>query len=208
MTKFSRYFGRSPDRLGFEDVRAYQLHLITQHRSWSHVNQAFCALRFFYGVTPGQPEAFERIAAAREPQKLPVILAADEIVRFLEAVPFTNRKVPRSLPPLRWPYGRNRGARSYAEAEAGSTLLAQQLMIGTYSSIALNPETGSTGSPNGRCCVAQQFYSQHGHRYRSHGTRARPHAPADSEKLPFHRGKMSQTGHRHCLRQDVGSPAV
>ena len=28
--KFSRHFGRSPDRLGIEDVRAYQLHLIAQ----------------------------------------------------------------------------------------------------------------------------------------------------------------------------------
>jgi hypothetical protein len=30
-------------------VRAYQLHLIAQQRSWSHINQVVCALRFFYG---------------------------------------------------------------------------------------------------------------------------------------------------------------
>ena len=35
----------------------------------------------------GLTEALERIVAAREPQKLPVVLSADEIVRFLEAVP-------------------------------------------------------------------------------------------------------------------------
>lgn len=46
-----------------------------------------CALRFFYGVTLGRADAFERIVAAREPQKLPVVLSGDEIVRFLEAVP-------------------------------------------------------------------------------------------------------------------------
>lgn len=93
VTKFSRYFGRSPDRLGYDDVRAYQLHLIARHRSWSHVNQAVCALRFFYGVTLGRAGALERITAAREPQKLPVILAADEIVRFLEAVPGLRNRV-------------------------------------------------------------------------------------------------------------------
>jgi integrase/recombinase XerD len=87
VAKFSRHFGRSPDRLGLEDVRAYQLHLIAQQRSWSHINQVVSALRFFYGVTLGQTEALERIVAAREPQKLPVVLSADEIVRFLEAVP-------------------------------------------------------------------------------------------------------------------------
>src|SRR3954469_3390079 len=36
VAKFSRYFGRSPDRLGLEEVQAYQLHLIAQQRSWSH----------------------------------------------------------------------------------------------------------------------------------------------------------------------------
>ena len=46
-----------------------------------------CALRFFCGVTLGWSDAFERIVAAREPQKLPVVLSADEIVRFLQAVP-------------------------------------------------------------------------------------------------------------------------
>ena len=58
--KFSRHFGKSPDRLGVEDVRAYQLHLIAKKRSWSHINQTACALRFFYGVTMGRQEAFER----------------------------------------------------------------------------------------------------------------------------------------------------
>jgi integrase/recombinase XerD len=84
--KFSRHFGASPDRLGIEDVRAYQLHLIAKKLSWSHINQAACALRFFFGVTMGQQEAFERIVNGREPEKLPPVLAPDEIARFLEAV--------------------------------------------------------------------------------------------------------------------------
>src|SRR5437764_3488546 len=67
--------------------RAYQLHLIAQQRSWAHINQAVSALRFFYSVTLGRTDALERIVAAREPQKFPVVLSADEIVRFLEAVP-------------------------------------------------------------------------------------------------------------------------
>ena len=50
VSKFSRYFGRSPDRLGLEDVRAYQVHLISKGISWASLNQVVCALRFFYGV--------------------------------------------------------------------------------------------------------------------------------------------------------------
>jgi site-specific recombinase XerD len=55
--------------------------------SWSHINQVSCALRFFFGVTLGRPEAFDRIISAKEPKKLPVVLSGEEIVRFLRAVP-------------------------------------------------------------------------------------------------------------------------
>jgi integrase/recombinase XerD len=87
VAKFSRYFGRSPDHLGLEDVRAFQVHLVSQGISWPALNQTVCALRFFYGVTLDRPEIPERIAYARTPRKLPAILSADEVVRFLEAVP-------------------------------------------------------------------------------------------------------------------------
>ncbi|PDT00545.1 integrase [Rhizobium chutanense] len=87
VTKFSRYFGRSPDRLGLEDVRAFQVHLVSSGLSWPALNQTVCALRFFFGVTLGHAEIPERIAYARTPAKLPTILNGDEIVRFLEAVP-------------------------------------------------------------------------------------------------------------------------
>jgi integrase/recombinase XerD len=98
VAKFSRHFGRSPDRLGPEDVRAYQLHLIAQRRSWSHVNQTVSALRFFFGVTLGRPDANERIIAAREPQRLPVVLSGEEVVRFLEAVPSLRNRVALTTP--------------------------------------------------------------------------------------------------------------
>ncbi|PDT43830.1 integrase [Sinorhizobium fredii] len=87
VAKFSRYFGRSPERLGLEDVRAFQVHLVSAGISWPALNQTVCALRFFYGVTLGHAEIPERIAYARTPGRLPAVLSSDEIVRFLEAVP-------------------------------------------------------------------------------------------------------------------------
>ena len=92
VTKFSRYFGRSPDRLGLEDVRAFQVYLVSQGISWPSLNQTVCALRFFYGVTLNRGEIPERIAYARTPRKLPAILSPDEAVRFLEAVPFLKSR--------------------------------------------------------------------------------------------------------------------
>jgi integrase/recombinase XerD len=87
VAKFSRYFGRSPDRLGLAEVCAFQVDLVTTGISWPALNQTVCALRFFYGVTLGQGEIPERIPHACAPRKLPVVLSADEVVRFLEAVP-------------------------------------------------------------------------------------------------------------------------
>ncbi len=91
--KFSRYFGRAPNRLGLEDVRAFQVHLVSAGISWPALNQTVCALRFFYGVTLGHGEIPERIPYARQPRKLPVVLSADEVVRFLEAVPSLKTRV-------------------------------------------------------------------------------------------------------------------
>src|SRR5262245_3024130 len=93
VAKFSAYFGKSPDRLDVEDVRAYQVHLASKGVAWASLNQVVCALRFFYGVTLGRPEMPERIAYAREPRKLPVVLCVEEVVRFLEAVPGLKSRV-------------------------------------------------------------------------------------------------------------------
>ena len=93
VSKFSLYFGRSPDRLGVEDIRAYLVHLAAKGFAWSSVNQVGCALRFFYGVTLGQATLVEKIPHAREPRKLPTVLSAEEVARFLEAVSSLKARV-------------------------------------------------------------------------------------------------------------------
>src|ERR1700688_2303338 len=87
VSKFSRYFGRSPDRLGLEDVHAFQVHLVATGISWPGLNQIVCALRFFYRDALGQPTVRERIANAREPSKLPVVWVVAEVVLYMEAIP-------------------------------------------------------------------------------------------------------------------------
>jgi integrase/recombinase XerD len=87
VAKFSRFFGSSPESLGAEEVRAYQLHLVGQGWSWSHINKASCALRFLFGVTLGRTDVSVRIVSGKQPRKLPVVLSGDEVVRFLEAIP-------------------------------------------------------------------------------------------------------------------------
>src|SRR5262249_4213847 len=84
---FARHFGRSPEQLGREEVRAYQLHLLQQHASWSRFNQAVCGLRFFYGITLGRPEVVTMIAYGYRSKTLPAVLSRDEVLRLFAALP-------------------------------------------------------------------------------------------------------------------------
>src|SRR6266446_6744116 len=86
VAKFAQYFKQSPDRLELTGVRAYQIHLVATGTSWAGFNVAVSALRFFYGVTLGRTAMVERIPYARKHRQLPVILSADEVVRFFAAV--------------------------------------------------------------------------------------------------------------------------
>jgi integrase/recombinase XerD len=83
---FSTFFGRSPDKLTFEDVRSYQLHLISRGSKPQTINQIICALRFFYTVTMRMPEAKSEIPLARRADILPAVLSPGEVARFLDAV--------------------------------------------------------------------------------------------------------------------------
>ena len=51
VARFAEHFGRSPERLGPEHIRDYQLHLLANDTSWGIFNQTVAALRFLYRVT-------------------------------------------------------------------------------------------------------------------------------------------------------------
>ena len=90
---FAKHFGRSPEQLGAEEARTYQVHLVQEKKvSWSYFNQAVCALRFLYRVTLGQSWPVLQIPFAKQPKKLPVVLGPEEVQRFLScARPFKLR---------------------------------------------------------------------------------------------------------------------
>lgn len=79
--------GRSPDRLTLDDIHRFQVDLLSRQMSWGYFNQMMAGLRFFYGVTLERHDLPERIAYAKEPRRLPVVLSPDEVVRFLDSVP-------------------------------------------------------------------------------------------------------------------------
>ena len=83
---FARHFGASPEHLGPEQVRTYQLFLVQDKQvAWPSVVQTVCALRFFYRITLGRPGMLEYIAYPRRPFTLPTILSQAEVAALLTA---------------------------------------------------------------------------------------------------------------------------
>jgi integrase/recombinase XerD len=73
---FARYFNKSPEVLGPEEIRAYQVYLTNEKKlAPSSILIAVSALRFLYKVTLHKKWTFEdMIPAPKKPQTLPVVL--------------------------------------------------------------------------------------------------------------------------------------
>jgi site-specific recombinase XerD len=80
---FAKHFCKSPDLMGPEEVRAFQLHLLQRRVSWSQYNQLVCALRFLYGITLGRPEQVPLIPYGKRPKTLPNVLSPQEVLQLL-----------------------------------------------------------------------------------------------------------------------------
>lgn len=87
VAQFARHFGKSPDMLGPDDIRAYQVYLVESKKSsWSAFNQTVCALRFFYQVTLGREWIVEHIPFPRQEKRLPVVLSVRELRTLFRSV--------------------------------------------------------------------------------------------------------------------------
>jgi len=81
----AKYYARRPDRIGEAEVQKYLLHLIEERKlAWSSCNIVAQGLKFFYRVTLKRTQAQFGIPTARQPQKLPQILAREEVARLIE----------------------------------------------------------------------------------------------------------------------------
>ena len=85
---FARHFSRSPELLGAEQIRTYQMYLTNDKKlSTKSILLAIAALRFLYKVTLKKNWVFETIIPApKAPQTLPVILSPEEVIQFLDCV--------------------------------------------------------------------------------------------------------------------------
>jgi integrase/recombinase XerD len=88
ISQFARYFNKSPEMLGPEDIRAYQVYLTNERKlAPSSILIAVAALRFLYKVTLKKDWHFDEvIPALKKPQTLPVVLSPEEVLTFLDCI--------------------------------------------------------------------------------------------------------------------------
>jgi integrase/recombinase XerD len=91
---FARHFNKSPELLGPEEIRAYQVHLTNEKRlAPASVIIAVSALRFLYKVSLKKDWTFEDvIPGPKIPQKLPVVLSPEEVFQFLGSIGNTKHR--------------------------------------------------------------------------------------------------------------------
>jgi integrase/recombinase XerD len=87
--QFAEYFGRSPEQMGAEELRRYQIHLLHERKlALGTVENCISALRFLYRKTLKRRDlAFDDLPFPKQPRTLPTVLSQDEVTRLIEAAP-------------------------------------------------------------------------------------------------------------------------
>lgn len=94
VSQFARHFGKSPEQLGPEEIRTYQVYLTTERRlATSSVIVATAALRFLYTITLKKDWRMAHVLPVpQKPQTLPVVPSQTDVLGFLAAVPSVQHR--------------------------------------------------------------------------------------------------------------------
>ncbi len=92
VARFARYFGRPPEELEREHIRAYQVHLVERKVAAStHIYVS--ALRFLYIVTLKKEWDIQCIPYAKTPRKLPEVLSQREVLHLFSGLSNLKHRV-------------------------------------------------------------------------------------------------------------------
>jgi integrase/recombinase XerD len=87
MKDFVRYHMKSPDELGIDDIKDYQIYPTEEKKvSCTVFSQCVCAIRFFYKNTLRKDWNIEHIPYQKKRKKLPDVLSVEEVTRLIDAV--------------------------------------------------------------------------------------------------------------------------
>ena len=80
VTEFAKYFGKSPDKLGPNELRTYQAYLLTERKlTPGTVVNRVAALRFFFVKTLKRHQFREFLPYPRDRRRLPTVLSQEEV---------------------------------------------------------------------------------------------------------------------------------
>jgi site-specific recombinase XerD len=84
---FALHFNTSPEHLGLDDIRNYQLYLAEKRQlSASSINTFVSAVQFLYTVTLEMPWGNNRFVRMKVPEKLPVVLSQAEVTTLFQYI--------------------------------------------------------------------------------------------------------------------------
>jgi integrase/recombinase XerD len=84
--QFAVHFGKSPDRLGPDDLRSYQAYLLVERKlAVGTVVARVAALRFFFVRTLKRREFREELPYPKSHRRLPMVLSLEEVARLIDA---------------------------------------------------------------------------------------------------------------------------
>lgn len=105
-TFMNHYCSREVQDLNENDIRQYLQKLIREGASHSYINQAINAIKFYYEVVLEMPNRFYAVERPRAEEKLPEVLAKEEVLRIIEN---TNNIKHRCIVSLLYSAGLRRG---------------------------------------------------------------------------------------------------
>jgi integrase/recombinase XerD len=81
--QFARHFGKSPNKLGPDELRSYQAYLLTERKlAVGSVVGRVAALRFFFVRTLKRREFREELPYPTDGRRLPTVLSLEEVARL------------------------------------------------------------------------------------------------------------------------------
>jgi integrase/recombinase XerD len=84
VSNYAKYFGKSPDQLGEEELRQYLLYLLKERQLATGTYRFyFQGLKFLYTHTLKRQDVVEKICCPRGDKKLPVVLDLSEVKALL-----------------------------------------------------------------------------------------------------------------------------
>src|SRR6202047_444990 len=87
--QFARYFRKSPELMGAEEIGRFQLHLLREKKlAVGTIALRMSALRFLYKKTVKRRDLdFDDLPLLKKPKKLPVILSPEEVTQLIKPAP-------------------------------------------------------------------------------------------------------------------------